>query len=82
MTQYRSLMQRLRHRALPAFAMTRVGRWLFTGPIAKVDKIIMPLSKGRLQLAVGHRVCLLRARGARSGELRVTPVIYTRSGTR
>jgi deazaflavin-dependent oxidoreductase (nitroreductase family) len=40
----------------------------------------MPLSKGRLQLAIGHPVCLLRARGARSGGLRVTPLLYTPLG--
>jgi deazaflavin-dependent oxidoreductase (nitroreductase family) len=81
MTQYRPMSERrLRDRALQAFVATRVGRWLFVGPFSKLDKVIMPLSKGRLQLAIGHPVCLLRALGARSGQLRITPLLYTPRG--
>ena len=81
MTQYRPINERrLRDRALQAFVMTKLGRRLFVGPFATIDKLIVPLTKGRLQLAVGHPVCLLRARGARTGQLRVTPLLYTPRG--
>lgn len=82
MPEYRSLSERrTRDRALHAFVRTRVGRQLFTGPLARLDRWVMERSNGRLQLAVGSPVCLMRVIGARTGLLRVVPVLYTPRGT-
>lgn len=82
MAEYRTLSERRRRdRALHAFVRTRAGRWLFTGPLARADRWVMEHSSGRLQLAVGSPVCLLRVVGARTGLPRVVPVLYTTRGT-
>jgi len=81
MTEYRPVNERrLRDRALHAFVSTKFGRRLFTGVLADLDRFLIARTRGRLQLAVGSPVCLLRARGARSGQLRVTPLLFTPRG--
>jgi deazaflavin-dependent oxidoreductase (nitroreductase family) len=77
-TEYRPVDERrLRDRALHAFVSTKLGRRLFTGVLADIDRFLITRTGGRLQLAIGSPMCLLRARGARSGELRVTPLLFT-----
>lgn len=81
MVEYRRMNERrLRDRALHAFVRTKAGRRLFTGPLATVDRWLIERSGGRFQLTVGSPVCLLRTTGARSGQLRVVPVLYTPRG--
>jgi deazaflavin-dependent oxidoreductase (nitroreductase family) len=37
----------------------------------------MPLTRGRLKVAMGQPILLLHTRGARSGQPRTTPLLYT-----
>jgi deazaflavin-dependent oxidoreductase (nitroreductase family) len=60
-----------------AFGRTRLGGWLGITLIPAIDRRLIPLSRGRLQVAVGQPVLLLHTRGARSGQPRTTPLLYT-----
>jgi len=63
-----------------AFARTRLGGWLFVNVFSVIDRRLIPLTGGRLMVAVGQPVLLLHTRGARSGQPRSTPLLYTRHG--
>ena len=67
-------------RAAQAFAKTRLGGFLFITVFPALDKRLMPLTAGRLKVAVGHPILLLHMRGARSGQPRVVPLLYTPHG--
>jgi len=53
-----------------AFARTRLGGWLFVNVFPVIDRRLIPLTGGRLTVAVGQPVLLLHTRGTRSGQLR------------
>jgi deazaflavin-dependent oxidoreductase (nitroreductase family) len=63
-----------------AFARTRLGGWLFVNVFSVIDRRLIPLTDGRLMVAVGQPVLLLHTRGARCGQPRSTPLLYTRHG--
>ena len=63
-----------------AFGKTRFGGWLFITAFPAIDKRLMPLTKGRLRIAVGQPILLLHTRGAKSGKARVSPLLYTPRG--
>jgi F420H(2)-dependent quinone reductase len=42
-----------------------------------IDRWLIPRTRGRLKVAVGQPILLLHTRGARSGEPRTTPLLYT-----
>lgn len=67
-------------RLLQAVARTRLGGWLFVNVFPVIDRRLIPLSRGRLKVAMGQPILLLHTRGARSGEPRVTPLLYTPCG--
>jgi len=67
-------------RLLQDFARTRLGGRLFITVFPAIDRRIMPLTKGRVRIGIGQPVLLLHARGARSGQPRVTPLLYTPRG--
>ena len=58
------------------FARTRLGGWLFVNVFPVIDRRLIPLTGGRLTVAVGQPVLLLHTRGARSGQPRSTPLLY------
>ncbi len=60
-----------------AFARTRLGGWLFVTVFPAIDRRLIPLTGGRLMVAVGQPVLLLHTRGAKSGQPRTTPLLYT-----
>jgi len=64
-------------KALQAVAKTRVGGWLFINVFPFIDRAMIPLSRGRLKVAMGQPILLLHTRGARSGQPRTTPLLYT-----
>jgi F420H(2)-dependent quinone reductase len=45
-----------------------------------IDRVLIPLTRGRLKVAVGQPILLLHTRGARSGEARTSPLLYTPHG--
>ena len=63
-----------------AFARTRLGGWLFVNVFPVIDRRLIPLTGGRLAVAAGQPMLLLHTRGARSGQPRSTPLLYTRHG--
>jgi deazaflavin-dependent oxidoreductase (nitroreductase family) len=65
---------------LQALARTRLGGWLFITVFPLIDRRLMPLTRGRLKVAVGQPILLLHTRGARSGQPRTSPLLYTPFG--
>jgi deazaflavin-dependent oxidoreductase (nitroreductase family) len=58
-------------------ARTRLGGWLFVNVFPAVDRWLIPRSRGRLKVALGQPILLLHTRGAKSGQSRTTPLLYT-----
>jgi deazaflavin-dependent oxidoreductase (nitroreductase family) len=68
-------------KAMQAVAKSRLGGWLFINVFPVIDRWLIPLSHGRLKVAMGQPILLLHTRGARSGEPRTTPLLYTPHGS-
>jgi hypothetical protein len=49
-------------KAAQAFARTRLGGWLFVNVFPVIDRRLIPLTGGRLTVAVGQPVLLLHTR--------------------
>jgi deazaflavin-dependent oxidoreductase (nitroreductase family) len=64
-------------RIAQAFAKTRLGGWLFVTVFPAIDRKLIPWTRGRLMVAAGQPVLLLHTKGAKSGQPRVTPLLYT-----
>jgi deazaflavin-dependent oxidoreductase (nitroreductase family) len=64
-------------RLAQSFAKTRLGGWLFITVFPAIDRRLIPWTRGRLMVAVGQPVLLLHTRGAKSGQPRVSPLLYT-----
>jgi deazaflavin-dependent oxidoreductase (nitroreductase family) len=78
MTSYRSQHEKSRaDKVLQAAARTRFGGWLFINVFPAIDRWLIPRTGGRLKVALGQPILLLHTRGARSGEPRSTPLLYT-----
>lgn len=67
-------------RMAQAFARTKLGGFLFITVFPAIDKRLMPLTGGRLKVALGQPILLLHMRGAKSGQPRVVPLLYTPHG--
>jgi len=67
-------------RLMTSFAQTRLGGLLFITVFPAIDKRVMPLTGGRLRIGMRQPVLLLHARGAKTGQPRVTPLLYTPRG--
>jgi len=81
LAEYRSQDQKSRfEKALQAIARTRLGGWLFVNVFPAIDRRLLPLTGGRLKVAVGQPILLLHTRGAKSGQARTTPLLYTPQG--
>ena len=61
-------------------AGSRFGAWFFRFPGNRLDRILMPLTKGHVRTSVGKPTLLLHTVGAKSGEPRSAPVLYLRDG--
>jgi deazaflavin-dependent oxidoreductase (nitroreductase family) len=75
MTQRRRNLNRV-ERVLEDFARSKVGGWYFVNVAMRVDRVLLPLSRGRFSSAPGQQVLLLETVGAKSGERRRTPLVY------
>jgi deazaflavin-dependent oxidoreductase (nitroreductase family) len=69
-------------RAQTAFAASGPGGWLFVNVFNRIDPILLRVSGGRLSVAVGQPVLLMTSTGARSGQPRQTPLLYSTDGDR
>jgi deazaflavin-dependent oxidoreductase (nitroreductase family) len=59
---------------------TRPGSWFFKNVAMRVDRVLMPATRGRLRMSVGMPSALLTHRGAKSGIERTTPMLYFTDG--
>jgi deazaflavin-dependent oxidoreductase (nitroreductase family) len=67
-------------RATQAVARSPIGGWLFIHVFPVIDRWLIPHSRGRLKVAMGQPILLLHTRGARSGQPRTAPLLYTPRG--
>lgn len=65
---------------MQTLARSRLGGWLFINVFPVIDRRLLPLTHGRLKVAMGQPILLLYTRGARSGQPRTTPLLYTPDG--
>jgi deazaflavin-dependent oxidoreductase (nitroreductase family) len=75
MTQRRRQLNRV-ERVLEDFARSKVGGWYFVNVAMRVDRVLLPLTRGRISSAPGQQVLLLETVGAKSGERRRIPLVY------
>jgi deazaflavin-dependent oxidoreductase (nitroreductase family) len=61
---------------LEDFARSKAGGWYFLNVAMRVDRVLLPLTRGRISSAPGQQICLLETVGAKSGERRRTPLVY------
>ena len=69
-------------RPLEAFARSKAGGWYFLNVAMPVDRVLLPLTNGRVSSAIGQQVGLLETVGAKSGEPRAIPLLYLVDGDR
>ena len=69
-------------RRLEDFARSKAGSWYFINVATQMDRLLLPLSRGRLSSTFGQPVGLLETVGAKSGEQRRTPLLFLRDGDR
>lgn len=67
-------------RALERFAASPAGGWYFVNVANKVDKHLVPATRGRVSTAIGQQVLVVETTGARSGALRRIPLVYVTDG--
>ena len=67
---------------LEDFAKSPAGAWYFVNVAMRVDRVLLPLTRGRISSGPGQNVCLLETIGAKSGEVRKTPLLYLKDGDR
>jgi len=67
-------------RALERFAASRAGGWYFINVANKVDKHLVPATRGALSTAIGQQVLVVETIGAKSGQARRIPLVYVTDG--
>ena len=72
-------------RATIRIASSRAGAWLFVNVAMRLDRGLIPLTKGRLSSCLGtgyqrQHLLLLTTKGAKSGRPRTVPLLYFREG--
>ena len=66
-----------------AIASSRPGAWFFVNVAMRLDRVLIPLTQGRLSSCLGTRyqrqhLLLLTTTGAKSGRSRTVPLLYFR----
>lgn len=67
-------------RAISYLVATRPGAWFFVHVAMRVDRKVMPATGGRVRMTMGMPSALLTHKGARSGVVRTTPLVYFTDG--
>ena len=72
-------------RAMGRIASTRGGAWFFVHVAMHIDRVLVPLTGGRLSSCFGTRyhrrhLLLLTTTGAKSGRVRTVPLLYFADG--
>jgi deazaflavin-dependent oxidoreductase (nitroreductase family) len=61
-------------------AASKPGAWFYVNVAPAIDRRLMRWTNGRLTTGGFGRVGMLNVRGAKTGEMRHTPLVYTRDG--
>lgn len=69
-------------RILENAAKSRPGGWIAVHVANRIDRRLLRWTNGRVGMFVGQAVGLLYVRGAKSGAIRETPLLYTPDGER
>jgi deazaflavin-dependent oxidoreductase (nitroreductase family) len=69
-------------RLLENFARSKFGGWYFVNVAMRIDRVLLPLTGGRVSSGIGQQVGLLETVGARSGARRRIPLLYLTDGHR
>ena len=64
-------------RALSSFAASKAGSWFFLNVANPIDRRLLPATNGRVSVAIGQPVLCLEVRGAKTGQIRRTPLLFT-----
>jgi deazaflavin-dependent oxidoreductase (nitroreductase family) len=67
-------------RALVKAVASRPGSWFYVNVAPYVDRRLLLWSNGRLSISVGQPVALLEVVGAKSGQVRRTPLVFATDG--
>jgi F420H(2)-dependent quinone reductase len=67
-------------RAVAPVLSSRAGSWYFLNVANPIDRRLIPATNGWLSLAPGMPLLVMENRGAKSGALRRTPLLYARDG--
>jgi deazaflavin-dependent oxidoreductase (nitroreductase family) len=67
-------------RALHAFGMSRAGRWYGIHIGARIDPVLLRVTRGRFATTSFFPLLLLHVRGRRSGERRTVTLVYFTEG--
>ncbi len=65
---------------LTSIAMSKPGRWFAINVAARIDPLLMRLSRGRVSVFFSAPVVLLTTRGRKTGVERTVPVLYYTEG--
>src|SRR5215470_19710185 len=82
---YRRCYMNWYERATGTFASSRPGAWFFVNVAMRLDRVLIPLTRGRLSSCLGTRyhrrhLLLLTTIGAKSGRPRTVPLLYFADG--
>jgi deazaflavin-dependent oxidoreductase (nitroreductase family) len=67
-------------RVLARFAASPAGGWYFINVANRIDKHLVPATRGRLSTAIGQQVLVVETVGAKSGQARRIPLVYVTDG--
>jgi len=67
-------------RVLEKFAASRPGSWFYLHIGNPIDRRLLPATNGRISLSLGVPVLCLEVRGAKSGQIRRTPLLFFELG--
>ena len=69
-------------RVIRRFLATRPGVWFGQKILARLDRPLLYLTRGRISMSPGQPVLLLEHIGAKSGKRHMTPLLYFTEGER
>jgi deazaflavin-dependent oxidoreductase (nitroreductase family) len=61
-------------------AASKAGSWWFLNVANRIDRVLLPATRGRVSSAPGRNILLLDTIGAKSGQRRRTPLQFVRDG--
>jgi deazaflavin-dependent oxidoreductase (nitroreductase family) len=67
-------------RAMASFAASRPGSWFYLNVANPIDRRLLPATDGRFSISIGQPVLCLEVRGAKSGLIRRTPLLFVDDG--